>query len=89
VELKLDQDREISKDKKETYVRIIKEINYTMGKVDPFWPQEVEKIVDNLKSIVMELEGQLIAIGKGSSLFCGTSANPKQLENIFRRLAGY
>jgi len=28
-------------------------------------------------------------MSKGSSLFCGSSGNPKQLENTFRRLAGY
>ena len=60
-----------------------------MGKCIGRWPQEVEKIVDNLKSILQEFETTLVAIAKGSSFFCGSSTSPKQLENIFSRLVGY
>lgn len=89
VESRLAQDKEIPKDKKENYQRVIKEINYTMGKVGERWPSEVDKLVDNLKAILTEFEAQLTSLAKGSSLFCGSSGSPKQLEGTFRRLAGY
>ena len=31
----------------------------------------------------------MIAVGKGSSLFCGSSTSPKQLESSFSRIIGY
>lgn len=89
VEKKLGDDTEIAKDKKEGYVRLIRQMNYTIARTLPRWPQEVEKIVDNLRSILQEFENTLIAIGKGTSFFCGSSTNPKQLDNIFNRLVGY
>ena len=46
-------------------------------------------MVDNLKIVLQEFETTLIAIAKGSSFFCGSGANPKQLESIFGRLTGY
>lgn len=64
-------------------------MNYTMGKLLPRWPVEIEKIVDNLRGVLQEFENTLIAVGKGSSFFCGSSTNPKQLENIYSRLIGY
>lgn len=89
IEKKLAEDKEISKEKKENYIRVIRQMNYTMGKTVGRWPQDVDKIVDNLKSILTQFETTLIAIGKGSSFFCGSSTSPKQLENIFGRLVGY
>jgi hypothetical protein len=53
IENKLASDKEISKEKKENFLRVIKEMNYTMGKLDDRWPLEVDKIIDNLKSILM------------------------------------
>lgn len=50
---------------------------------------EIEKIVDNLNSILQEFDNQLTALSKGSSFFCGSGGNPKQLESTFKRLAGY
>lgn len=50
---------------------------------------EIDKIVDNLNSILQEFDTQLAALSKGSSIFCGSGGNPKQLESIFKRLAGY
>ena len=70
-------------------MRVIRQMNYTIGRTVPRWPQEVEKIVDNLRGILQEFETTLIAIGKGSSFFCGSGTSPKQLENIFNRLVGY
>lgn len=54
IEKKLNEDKEISKDKKENYNRVIRQMNYTMGKTQPRWPQEVDKVIDNLKSILQE-----------------------------------
>ncbi len=50
---------------------------------------EIDKIVDNLNSILQEFDTQLASLSKGSSFFCGSGGNPKQLENTFKRLAGY
>ena len=52
VEKKLAEDKEVNKDKKANYVRVIREMNYTMGKCDGFWPSEVDKVIDNLGSIL-------------------------------------
>lgn len=79
IEKKLADDKEIPKDKKENYLRVIREMNYTMGKTSPRWPQEIERMVDNLRSVLQEFETTLIAVGKGSSFFCGSSTSPKQL----------
>lgn len=54
IEKKLGEDKEISKERKENYTRVIREMNYTMGKCVGRWPQEVDKLVDNLKSILQE-----------------------------------
>lgn len=54
IDKKLGEDKEVPKEKKETYVRVIREMNYTLGKLEPRWPQEVEKVVDNLRSILQE-----------------------------------
>lgn len=79
----------MSKDKKENYQRVIGEMRYNIGKIIDRWPAEIDKIMDNLNSILKEFDTQLQALSKGSSLFCGSSGNPKQLESIFKRLAGY
>jgi hypothetical protein len=89
IEKKLGEDKEIAKEKKEIYTRVIREMNYTMGKTVPNWPAEIEKTVDNLKSILMEFDKTLVEMSKGSSFFCGSSTSPKQLDNIFNRLVGY
>lgn len=64
-------------------------MNYNIGKLVDRWPAEIDKIIDNLNSILNEFDNQLSALSKGSSLFCGSGGNPKQLENTFKRLAGY
>ncbi len=69
----------MSKDKKENYVRVIGEMSYSIGKVVDRWPAEIDKIMDNLSSILREFDSQLAALSKGSSLFCGSGGNPKQL----------
>jgi hypothetical protein len=79
IEKKLGEDKEVPKDRKENYVRVIREMNYTLGKLEPRWPKDVENVVDNLRSILQEFETTLVAVGKGSSFFCGSSTNPKQL----------
>lgn len=52
IEKKLGEDKEVPKDRRENYIRVIREMNYTLGKLEPRWPQEVEKVVDNLRSIL-------------------------------------
>jgi anion-transporting ArsA/GET3 family ATPase len=89
IEKRLQTDKEVSKDKKEIYQRVIGEMRYNVGKVADRWPAEIDKIMDNLNAILREFDTQLQALSKGSSLFCGSSGNPKQLESTFRRLAGY
>lgn len=79
IEKKLGEDKEVPKDRKENYVRVVREMNYTLGKLEPRWPKDVENVVDNLRSILQEFETTLVAVGKGSSFFCGSSTNPKQL----------
>lgn len=64
-------------------------MRYNVGKVIDRWPAEIDKIMDNLNAILREFDTQLQAMSKGSSLFCGSGGNPKQLESTFRRLAGY
>lgn len=46
-------------------------------------------MLDNFKNIVDEFEEQFTQVSKGSSLFCGSSGNPKQLDQTYKRLAGY
>ncbi len=70
-------------------MRVIGEMRYNIGKVVDRWPAEIDKIMDNLHSILREFDSQLQALSKGSSIFCGSGGNPKQLESTFRRLAGY
>jgi hypothetical protein len=54
-------------------------MRYNIGKVVDHWPVEIDKIMDNLNSILREFDSQLAAMSKGSSLFCGSGGNPKQL----------
>lgn len=54
-------------------------MRYNIGKVVDRWPVEIDKIMDNLNSILREFDSQLAAMSKGSSLFCGSGGNPKQL----------
>ena len=39
IDKKLTEDKEISKEKKEVYQRVIREMTYTLGKTIPRWPQ--------------------------------------------------
>ena len=39
IDKKLAEDKEISKEKKEVYQRVIREMAYTLGKTIPRWPQ--------------------------------------------------
>ena len=64
-------------------------MNYNIGKLADRWPAEVDKMMDNLNSTLKEFDNQIAAMNKGSSLFCGSGGNPKQLESTFKRLAGY
>jgi hypothetical protein len=41
IEKKLKEDGEIAKEKKENYTRVMREMNYTMGKTIGRWPQEI------------------------------------------------
>ena len=60
-----------------------------MGKVKPQWPSEVERNIDNLKSILEEIDSLVRKVGEGSSFFCGSKVSPKEIDNAFTRLAGY
>lgn len=64
-------------------------MNYGIGKVIDRWPVEIDTMIDNLNSVLNEFDNQIAALSKGSSFFCGSSGNPKQLENTFKRLSGY
>lgn len=52
IEKRLQADKEVSKEKKENYVRVIGEMRYNVGKVIDRWPAEIDKIMDNLASIL-------------------------------------
>lgn len=89
IDRKLQADKNIANDKKEGYIRIIKELNWSLGKVAPIWPPEIERIVDNMKSVLEEFESHISQMSKGSSIFCGSSGNPKQLDQVYKRVLSY
>jgi len=60
-----------------------------LTKVTPNWPEEIEHKIDHLKNNLNSFENQLNQISKGSSLFCGSGGNPKELEKTHKNILAF
>mgnify|MGYP000875730224 FL=1 len=74
-----------SKDR-EYYIGVLREMEWGVGKVTPKWPAEVEKMMDNLRQSMQDLE---LSFQPKKFVLCGTSDKGKTPETLFRNVIGY